>query len=520
LVNKWDKSCYRVREQVFRGRNDGNRGGGGGRRRTGNGPGTRLVRPGRPARLRLLGRLRPAPGPALRAPAPYGGPFLAEWQRYFGLAVYYDLLGVWLVSFPSSWSGWGCTIVHCPGVAGGAVAALHAVLLVAYLALSQIDHELLRFLGVRLNPSFLFAYAQPQMLSDTLFLDVLGSDRGGAFLSLILLIFVPLALCLVGHPSPAPARQRRQDAGLVVAILLASGPARRAGERLADGDQPVPAAQGRAVILAFATDMATGYEDRRAPADLDRLVVDYRQAWLARSSDPNWRFPDPDFPYLRVPIARRRRPRARNGTSSTCSWNRCAAPMPASSVPTLRDRPRLLSTGWRTGRTPAAWTRTLSFGMPSINGIFATHCSITPPSQHYITTLTHVRFLCLPEMLRTRGYRTEMFNGGDTDWDNSSPWLRQWYDRLWRFPEAEGRDRDIFRAAAAEVRRLGRSGRPFLASIVSVSNHTPFRTQEPALDIAGQASAAERILNTTHYTDDVVGEFLASLRASHGWRGP
>ena len=105
-----------------------------------------------------------------------------------------------------------------------------------------------------------------------------------------------------------------------------------------------------------------------------------------------------------------------------------------------------------------------------------------------------------------------MFNGGDTDWDNSSPWLRQWYDRLWRFPEAQGRDRDIFRAAAVGVRRLGRSGRPFFASIVSVSNHTPFRTREPALDVAGQASAAERVLNTTHYTDDVVGELLASLQ--------
>ena len=151
--------------------------------------------------------------------------------------------------------------------------------------------------------------------------------------------------------------------------------------------------------------------------------------------------------------------------------------------------------------------------MPSINGIFATHCSITPPSQHYITSLTHVRFLCLPEMLRSHGYRTEMFNGGDTDWDNSSPWLRQWYDRLWRFLKRKGATATSSapqrpRSAASAARAS-----PFLASIVSVSNHTPFRTREPALDIAGQASAAERILNTTHYTDDVVGEFLASLQS-------
>ena len=179
-------------------------------------------------------------------PAPYGGPFPAEWNRYFGLAVYYDLLGVWLVSFPFFLVGLGLYNRPLNGRFWRALAALHAVLLGSYLALSQIDHELLRFLGVRLNPSFLFAYAQPQMLSDTLFLDVLGSDRGGPFLSLILLDPGPVALCLVGHPPPAPAWKHGQDAGLVVGDPACPGSARGAGERLADGDQPVPAAQGRA----------------------------------------------------------------------------------------------------------------------------------------------------------------------------------------------------------------------------------------------------------------------------------
>jgi phosphoglycerol transferase MdoB-like AlkP superfamily enzyme len=150
--------------------------------------------------------------------------------------------------------------------------------------------------------------------------------------------------------------------------------------------------------------------------------------------------------------------------------------------------------------------------MPSINGLFASHCSVAPPSQRYITAFTHIGLLCLPALLRRHGWRTEMFNGGDTDWDNSSPWLRAWYDRLQRFPEAGQRDRDIFRAAAPEIRRLGRSGRPFFAAIVSVTNHTPFRSREPALDIAGDATPGEAILNTTHYTDDVVGELLDGLR--------
>jgi hypothetical protein len=151
--------------------------------------------------------------------------------------------------------------------------------------------------------------------------------------------------------------------------------------------------------------------------------------------------------------------------------------------------------------------------MPSINGLFAAHCSIAPHSRRYVTAFTRTDLLCLPDLLRRHGYRAEMFNGGDSDWDNSTPWLNRWYDKLWRYPEAKERDREVFRAALPRIRALGRSGRPFLASLVSVSNHTPFLSKEPALDIAGHASPRERIRNTTHYTDDVVREFIEAIRA-------
>jgi arylsulfatase A-like enzyme len=69
----------------------------------------------------------------------------------------------------------------------------------------------------------------------------------------------------------------------------------------------------------------------------------------------------------------------------------------------------------------------------------------------------------------------------------------------------------VFRAAARELKELGRGGKPFFASVVSISNHWPFRTQEPEFDIAGQATPAERIRNTMHYTDAVLREFFAAI---------
>ena len=80
------------------------------------------------------------------------------------------------------------------------------------------------------------------------------------------------------------------------------------------------------------------------------------------------------------------------------------------------------------------------------------------------------------------------------------------------FPKPSSATATSFAPPRRGLRRLGRSGRPFFASIVSVSNHTPFRSREPALDIAGQDSLSTRILNTTRYTDDVLREFLEGLR--------
>jgi phosphoglycerol transferase MdoB-like AlkP superfamily enzyme len=441
---------------------------------------------------------------------PHGGPFLAEWDRYFWLSLYYDLGGVWLLSLPFLllW----LILYRRPLRSRGwrALAFLQLGLLTVNLALSQIDHEVMRYLGVRLNLSFLFAYAQPQMLSDGLFIDLLRLDRGGTFVPLVLLIAVPAAYLWWGSRlfrRRAPGSVPVFWLALLLAIVPLAAPAN--GWRMATSQFRLRKVEP--VMVALAVDAAQGYEDLEKPADFDRLARDHQSAWLARSTDKGWRFPDPDRPYLRVPL----RPAPSEGQPWNIIYlqletfrgvdmgflNPQRRPTPTPYLDALARRP-----------DSAVYTRALSFGMPSINGLFASHCSITPPSQRYITGYTHTRLLCLPELLRRRGYRTEMFNGGDTDWDNSSPWLRIWYDRLWRFPEAEGRDRVIFRAAAEGISRLGRSGRPFFASVVSVSNHTPFRSVEPALDVSAGEAPAERILNTTRYTDEVVREFLDSLR--------
>ncbi len=437
------------------------------------------------------------------------------WQRYFAYSLYYDLLGVWLLSAPF-FLLW--LILYRRPLASPAwrvVGKVQAAVLTLNLLFSQFDHEIVRFLGVRLNFSFLATYGQPQILSDNLFLDVLLSDHGGPFVGVLLLFLVPAGYgwwafrLLRRTRAPGP----RRPPAIWLALLIFAVPLAAPANAWIKATGKFRLRKTEAVVLALASDIALGYEDFEAPEDYDRLARDYQRRWLAASGDRNWRFPDPERPYLRVPVGPPPPP----------------DPGPRWNVIYLQlETFRGVDMGFlRPDRTPsptpyldrfvqrpdsASWTRALSFGIPSINGLFAVHCSVAPHSRRYMTGFTDTAFSCLPDTLRRRGYRAEIFNAGDTDWDNSTPWLTRWYDRLWRYPQAGGQDRYVFRAAARRIRDLGRSGRPFFATVVSASNHSPFVSPEPAFDMSGHATLAESVLNSTHYTDDVVREFIEALR--------
>jgi hypothetical protein len=446
-------------------------------------------------------------------PGPYGDRFLVEWQRYFWLSLYFDLLGIWLIACPFLLL-WLALWKRELGPRWRALNYVLLALLTSNLVLSEFDHEILRFLGTRISLSFLSVYARTATLGDGLFQDVLVADRGGALFPPLLLIGIPglYLLPTLRILRSSPARRLPFWLALTIAVVPLAAPL----NGWAQATSIFRIRRTEPAILALAADLKLGFEDMAAPPDLDALAAAWQKSWLAESAEPGWRFTDPRRPYLRRaagPAVPEPRP-----------WNVIYLQLES-----FRGRDMGFLTGISPSATPyldgltrapnaTIWTRGLSFGMPTINGLFATHCSIAPHSSRFITSFTSTNLHCLPQVLRRRGYRAEMFNAGDTDWDNSTIWLKRWYDRLWRFPEAQGRDRPVFRAAAARIRALGRSGRPFFASVVSVSNHTPFELPEQGSGVEERSSPQERILATTRYTDDVVREFVESLR-SEDWFG-
>ncbi len=446
-------------------------------------------------------------------PSPYGGPFLLRWKTFIIRPLAYELLGVWLIALPFLLLWLILYRRHAISPKARLLQWALAALMAANLLISAFDHELYRFLGLRLGPNFLNVYADPTTLGDSLFLNVLRGDKGGPFLSPLLCIAAPglylwWSRRLIGrHPRREEGiRLGRPAAAAILLLPLAAGfvaySLAHARFRLSRLE---PA------LFAIVRDFAWSYEDDSPPGDERALGRLYQAEWLAGSADRGWRFPDPLYPYVRVPD----RPSA---PSAGQRWNIIIVQLESvRGVDTghLRpDRspsptPYLDSLAARTDA--AVWTRGLTFGPPSINGRFALQCSITPSSRRFITSQTRTSFYCLSDALRRQGYRTEMFAAGDIDMDNSTVWVQRMYDKLWRYPQEGQRDREIFRHAASRIREIGRSG-PFLVTLISASNHHPFRSPEPESDIAGHESVRQRILNTEHYTDDVVRELIERLR--------
>ena len=124
------------------------------------------------------------------------------------------------------------------------------------------------------------------------------------------------------------------------------------------------------------------------PAIRSQLARAWQAEWLAGSRDRNWRFPDRERPFVRVPTDP-------SAPAPDERWNVVIiqlesvrgvdtghlrpdrAPSPTPYLDALAARP-----------DAAVWTRALSFGPPSINGRFALQCSITPSSRRFITSQT------------------------------------------------------------------------------------------------------------------------------------
>ncbi|HET6798244.1 MAG TPA: sulfatase-like hydrolase/transferase [Gemmatimonadales bacterium] len=444
-------------------------------------------------------------------PTPYGQAYVTSILRYFPFALYYNVLGVLLVSAPALllW-----VVCYHRSVRQDFARMVHRTQLIVLLltaALDHVDNEVMRFMGIHLTRSLLLTYFRVDAWSNDMMRSFTG-DHGGPGTPFLILMCIPAILWIAGDRAIrirlglVPMRSRFTAATLVIAplwLLLYQYQHHPMGQNRKLRVRP----EVLTLYAEYQKDLASGAR----PHDLERLTQAYQQHWFEQSQDSNWVFADPDRPLLRVPTTPA--PLTEGGP-----WNVIYI-----QLETFR--------GWNTGYlrpdqtrsfTPfldqlahdslsAYWPRHLSMGPPTVSGFVSGLCSVKPHSFYNITsTFTYTGLDCLPQVLRRHGYSAEYFTAFDPDWDGETVWLQRWFDGFHR--TQGGGDRALFRQAAARIRELGREPRPFMAAIASASNHYPFHSPEDRFVNGPAERPAQAIEYTMEYTDDVLREFVDSLQ--------
>jgi glucan phosphoethanolaminetransferase (alkaline phosphatase superfamily) len=255
-------------------------------------------------------------------------------------------------------------------------------------------------------------------------------------------------------------------------------------------------------------------EPQREFPNIDQHIATYQTWWLEGDPTGHWTFNDPDYPLRKtytgppVQLDKAQRPNFVFIQLETFrAWNmKLYNPDQALVTTPYMD-------GMSTSKQGAYWVRSLCNGIPTIYATMAIHTGMFPHSRRRTATaFTQVTLEGFPDFLRKHGYKTALFTGSDPDWDNQRYWYSRWYDRVYFDPAHDEIDRSLFREAARQIRTDIAPHEPFMATVVSITNHTPFQSPEPNLDVTQETAASKRIQNTMRYSDDVVRELIESFR--------
>ena len=424
-------------------------------------------------------------------------------------------------------------------------------LLCGILMLTLVDQEVYRFMAMHFDRNMMATYGNGSSVREMF--HMLGGDRSVPWLPLVLFFAGPAVFLLVRRALlPRIASLRKQAVAILaltlvfwlyVDVIWTGGNRER---RLA----PV------VKVLLLPSDRPVELDD----AEFARLEADYRAQWLAEQGDSLWAFPDPAYPYLRVParLACATAPSPRcdedgdgdgfplredcddwnaeirpgaadvpsNGVDEDCSG---ADEKPWNVVLAILESHRAVNSGlfygegsWERG-TPLLdslalrgehWSRMNAGGVPTIGALTSIHLGMPDhPGRHISSSWTRLSSKSFVEIFRDAGYVARFFTSADPGWDNQTPWLNRWYDS-WHYDRALEDDAamaaNLARFAADSVDR----SRPFLLALITKVNHYPFNRVEGMEPYPDTLSLQGRMLRTMRYTEKAIEAMVDSLRAA------
>lgn len=392
---------------------------------------------------------------------------------------------------------------------------LFAVFHSAVLLATLLDHEVLRFLGSHLSFGLVNTYKDTS--SVLMFWDYVANDLSVPFLQFfVLALILPVTYGvyrlirrgLSAHSAKVP----------VVAMMLFYAASYSFVYFIWTGNARMT--KLRPVVSLVYNDL---FMSKKA-ASLDSLQIvpfkeSYQKLWMEVEGDSLWEFPDSErgrrLPTYRVPkdsllqdveLAARRRQKPNVilfFLESHRGWNvgfmNPGKPSPTPFLDSLAASSR-------------AWIRMHSSGLPTTGGVLSTHLGIPHHSRlAEATDLAHVDLPSFASVLTDSGYATHYFSAADPAWDNLGVWMAKWYD-------AEHYDRNLeddstfFDATVSFIKdSLSHGGEPFLATVMSRSNHYPFNFAAGMTEEEKDLPLQERIQVTMRYTDRQLSRFIHSI---------
>lgn len=166
-------------------------------------------------------------------------------------------------------------------------------------------------------------------------------------------------------------------------------------------------------------------------------------------------------------------------------------------------------------------------GTRSVRGIEAVIAGFLPTPARSVVKLglSQTGFFTMASLLKSRGFLTQFFYGGEAHFDNMRRFFSgNGFDEIIDHDKIDDVtfdgswgvcDEDVFRQAHKTFEAQSKTGQPFFSVIFSVSNHSPFDYPAGKIELIEPDPAAP--LNAVRYADFALGEFIKDAKASSYW---
>lgn len=396
----------------------------------------------------------------------------------------------------------------------------HSVILLFTL----LDDEFQRFLGSHLSFGLINTYKDPSSIK--MLWDYVANDYSVPYLqffvlALILpftyLIYRLLRFGFAGHSTNPPIAVSVKKPIIAMLIFyicsflfinyIWTGHARMAKLK------PV-------VSIVYSELFPAEKDDHLKETELAQYGKTYQNLWLKAEGDSLWKFPKTDF-NLKRPLYRI--PSEKLTQSGRLLSQRAKKP---NFILIFMESHRGLNTGFlNPGLQPSPtpfldslaahshiWERMHTSGIPTTGGLLSSHTGIPHHSRlEEATALAYVNIPSFASVLTDSGYATHYFSAADPAWDNLGVWMAKWYNAE-HYDRKKEDDSTFLGYASSYIRdTLAGEDKPFLATLMTRSNHYPFNFAAGMPESEKQKPLTERINYTMNYADRQLAHFMHSI---------